>query len=146
LLALKRKAKAMDVKALTNELVRDEGMRTKPYLCTAGKLTIGVGRNIEDVGITEDEARYLLENDIRRVEGELDQAFPWWRQLSDRRQRALANMAFNLGAQRLRGFAKMIKALAGAQYEEAARQALDSKWSRQVGARAERIAAMIREG
>jgi lysozyme len=55
-------------------------------------------------------------------------------------------MAFNLGAQRLRGFAKMIKALASAQYDEAARQALESKWARQVGARAERIAAMIREG
>jgi lysozyme len=106
---------AMDVKELTEELVRDE-------------------------------ARYLLGNDIGRVCCELDQAFPWWRQLSDRRQRALANMAFNLGAQRLRGFAKMIKALASAQYDEAARQALESKWARQVGARAERIAAMIREG
>jgi lysozyme len=146
LLALKRKAKAMDVKALTNELVRDEGMRTKPYLCTAGKLTIGVGRNIEEVGITEDEARYLLENDIRRVEGELDQAFPWWRQLSDRRQRALANMAFNLGLGRLRKFRKCLAALEAGDYDEAAAEALNSAWAAQVGARAQRIAAMIREG
>jgi lysozyme len=143
---LKRKGMAMDVKALTDELVRDEGMRTKPYYCTAGKLTIGVGRNIEDVGITEDEARYLLENDIRRVCAELDQAFPWWRQLSDRRQRALANMAFNLGLGRLLKFRKCLAALEAGDYAEAAAQALNSTWARQVGARASRIAVMIREG
>jgi lysozyme len=105
----------MDVKTLIDELVRDEGMRTKPYHCTAGKLTIGVGRNIEEVGITEEEARYLLENDLGRVRDELDQALPWWRTLSG-------------------------------DYAEAAAQALNSAWARQVGARSQRIATMIREG
>lgn len=54
----------MNIEQLKKELIRDEGFRSKPYKCTAGKLTIGVGRNIEDNGITEDEAMYLLENDI----------------------------------------------------------------------------------
>jgi lysozyme len=136
----------MDVKTLIDELVRDEGMRTKPYHCTAGKLTIGVGRNIEEVGITEEEARYLLENDLGRVRDELDQALPWWRTLSDRRQRALANMCFNLGVGRLLKFRKCLAALEAGDYAEAAAQALNSAWARQVGARSQRIATMIREG
>ncbi len=136
----------MDVKALIDDLVRDEGLRLKPYLCTAGKMTIGVGRNLDDVGITEEEAHYLLENDIGRLRAELDQALPWWRQLSEVRQRALANMAFNLGLSRLLGFRKCLAALQAEAWDEAAREALNSQWARQVGARSARIAQMIREG
>ena len=51
-----------DMTSLENQLIDHEGLELKPYQCTADKLTIGVGRNIEDRGITEDEARYLLKN------------------------------------------------------------------------------------
>jgi len=131
---------------LINDLKRDEGVRLKPYRCTAGKLTIGVGRNIEDMGITEDEADLLLETDIKRVEAELDGALPWWRDLSDRRQEALLNMGFNMGIPRLMTFRNMLAALESGSFGRAAAEALNSKWARQVGARAERIAAQLREG
>ncbi len=131
---------------LIADLRRDEGLRLKPYRCTAGKLTIGYGRNLEDVGIFPDEAEYLLRNSTEGVLAELDRAMPWWRDMSENRQRAFANMAYNLGLDRLRGFRRMLAALQAGDYEEAARQALDSLWARQVGDRARRIAGLIGEG
>ena len=58
------------VKRLKDMLIRHEGLKLKPYLCTAGKLTIGVGRNIQDRGITYQEAMMLLENDIRLIKAQ----------------------------------------------------------------------------
>ncbi|WP_337997330.1 glycoside hydrolase family protein [Oleispirillum naphthae] len=131
---------------MKRELVRDEGLRLAPYRCTAGRLTIGVGRNLDDMGITAEEADYLLENDIGRAMADLDRALPWWRGLSEARQRALANMCFNLGVARLMRFEGMLADLEAGDNEGAAREAMDSAWARQVGPRARRIAAMLAEG
>ena len=136
----------MNLAILTDELIRDEGLRLKAYKCTAGKTTIGVGRNLDDLGISETEARYLLQNDILLVCAELDKALPWWRTLSWGRQHALINLSFNLGLVRLLGFKKMLTAMQMGQWVEAAAHALDSQWAKQVGARSQRIAAAIREG
>ena len=136
----------MDMDALKGDLARDEGCRLKPYRDTEGLLTIGVGRNLDDVGITSEEAYHLLESDIGWVMADLDRNAPWWRHLSEPRQRALVNMAFNLGWPRLSGFRNMLAALQAGDFERAAAEALDSKWARQVGARAARIANVIREG
>ena len=81
-----------------------------PYKCTSGKITIGYGRNIEDMGISEDEAEYMLSNDIQLCVTWLDKEYPWFKKLSDTRQRALINMLFNLGIPRFTGFRKMIRA------------------------------------
>lgn len=136
----------MNIENLTAELIVDEAMKLKPYHCTAGKLTIGVGRNLDDVGISPDEARYLLKNDIQRVCGELDAALPWWGKLSERRQRVLANMAFNLGIKGLLGFKNTLAAMQQGRYEDAANGMLASLWAKQVGNRAVRLAKMMREG
>lgn len=136
----------MNIEDMKSELRRDEAVRLKPYRDTVGKLTIGVGRNLDDVGITADEADYLLGNDIGRAVVDLDRAVPWWRGMSDARQRALVNMAFNLGLPRLMGFKAMLAALQAGDYPGAAREAIDSRWARQVGARAQRIAMMFAEG
>lgn len=126
--------------------MRDEGLKLKPYLCPAGKLTIGVGRNIEDNGITEEEALILLENDITRSAVELEERLPFFNRLDPVRKETLVNMAINLGITRLMGFQAMIAALANRDYELAATEMLDSKWARQVGKRAERLATAMREG
>lgn len=128
---------------LQRELIRDEGLRLKPYHCTAGKLTIGVGRNIEDNGITEQEALYLLDNDITTSRRELS-AYRWFVNLDVRRQEAVINMHFNLGLPRLLSFKKMIAALEEGRYEQAANEALDSRWATQVGERAVRIAQILK--
>ncbi|WP_346839811.1 glycoside hydrolase family protein [Microbulbifer sp. SAOS-129_SWC] len=135
----------MDTELLAQELERDEDLRLRPYRCTAEKLSIGVGRNLDDVGITEDEARYLLANDIRRTLADCE-TIPTFHRLSGVRQRVIANMVFNLGLGRFLGFRKMLAALEVCDWAEAAAQMLDSKWARQVGARAERLAEMMREG
>ena len=131
---------------LRADLQRDEGLRCEPYRDSVGKLTIGIGRNLDDVGITESEARYLLDNDISRVTRQLDQRLPWWTGLSEPRQRALANMAFNLGIEGLLGFKKMLAAMREGDFHKASDEVLDSKYARQVGQRAGRVSTLIREG
>lgn len=128
---------------LIADLRRDEGVRAKPYHDTVGKLTIGVGRNLDDVGLRDDEIELLLRNDVLAVMAALDRNLPWWRAMPEGAQRGLANMCFNLGWPRLSRFRRMLAALEAGDYDRAAAEALDSKWSRQVGPRAQRIAALF---
>jgi lysozyme len=123
-----------------------EGVESKVYKDHLGIETIGVGRNLKDRGLSEDEIDYLLTNDITIIENELDKAFPWWRDLDEVRQRALADLAFNMGIPRLHGFVKMLGGLQRRDYHAAAEELLDSKYAKQVGARSERVAGMIRTG
>ena len=127
-------------------LITHEGLRLKPYRDTRGKLTIGVGRNLDDVGITEEEALYLLKNDIKRVLDFLKERLPYWNGLTETRKMALVDMCFNLGPGGFLSFKRMLAALERGDYEQAAREMLDSRWARQVGRRAEELAEMMREG
>ncbi len=135
-----------DREQLLVELERDEGLRLKPYTDTVGKLTIGIGRNLTDVGLRAAEARQLCATDVAEVEVALDRHVPWWRAMSDARQRALLNMGFNLGWPRLAQFRLTLGHLEAGRYAEAADECLRSTWARQVGDRAERIAQQFREG
>ena len=134
----------MNLGDLKQQLIRHEALRLKPYKDSVGKLTIGVGRNLDDVGISEAEAMFLLESDIALVCADLDRVFPWWRQLSEIRQLVLADMAFNVGLPKLKGFRKALQAMQEARWDDAATEMLDSMWARQVGPRALRLAQMMR--
>ena len=123
-----------------------EGVRNKVYKDHLGIETIGVGRNLVDRGLSDEEVDYLLTNDITIVENELDNGLSWWRDLDEVRQRALAALAFNMGLQRLHGFVKMLDALQRRDYHAAADELLDSKYAKQVGERSNRVAEMIRTG
>ena len=129
---------------VVDDIKRDEGLRLKPYICTAGKLTIGYGRNIEDRGVTEEEAEYLLSNDLLLVTKQLRSKIDYFDDLPQNVQEALINMCFNLGITRLMKFKRMFKALEIGNYERAATESLSSRWARQVGARADRIAKKIK--
>lgn len=131
---------------LTDMLIQHEGLRLKPYRCTAGKLTIGVGRNLDDRGITPDEAMYLLANDIRDSRKELAGAFPWFSKLDSVRQAVLIDMCVNLGLPRLQGFRNTLALIGVGKYEAAAVEMLDSKWAQQVGNRARRLSGMMATG
>lgn len=126
-------------------LMCDEGFRSKPYKDTVGKLTIGYGRNLDDNGISKEEAEFLLKQDIKTARDELHN-FYWYEKLTINRQRALINMMFNLGLPKFRKFKKMIAAFEKRDYPIAADEALDSKWAKQVGGRSERVADLIRYG
>jgi lysozyme len=140
----------MNMDLLEQELTIDEGKRSKIYLCTSNKRSIGIGRNLDDVGLSEDEIQYLFKNDIARVCAELDRALPWWRNMSDARQRVLANMCFNMGlgnsTRGLLSFRNTLAAMQAGDYEKAAQGMGNSTWAKQVGKRADRLIEMMRKG
>lgn len=136
----------MDRNRLTIQLMEHEGVRYLPYRDTVGKLTIGIGRNLTDVGISRSEAIYLLGNDINKVIEQLDELLPWWRDLDEVRQRVLADMAFNMGIHRLLEFATTLGMVKAGEHADAAQQMLRSKWARQVGRRARRLSRMMETG
>ena len=136
----------MNREKLITELKRDEGVVLTLYKCSASKNTIGVGRNLDDRGITDEESDFLLSNDIDICVEELKSTFPWFKNLTDARKRVMVNMCFNLGLSRLMGFKKFLAAMEVADWEEAGVQMLDSKWSRQVGPRSTRLRDLLLEG
>lgn len=136
----------MNIAQLKQDLTRDEGVRLMPYVDSVGKVTIGVGRNLTDKGICASECDFQLTNDVNDVISSLDMAIPYWKNLSEPRQRALANMCFNMGLHRLLGFTNMLAAIRGGDFTTASTEALNSEWARQVGARAQRIAVLLATG
>ena len=131
---------------LIEELKRDEGVELKAYQDTVGIWTIGIGRNLQDVGVSMAEAEFLLATDIDVAVSELQRTFDWFEDLSDARQRVCVNMCFNLGLTRLLGFKKFLAAMEEGDWETAGGEMLDSKWARQVGARSTRLKDLLVEG
>lgn len=129
-----------------SQLKVDEGVKLKPYRDTVGKLTIGVGRNLDDVGISMAEVDALLDNDIATAEATAKTLFPTFDSLSDARKAVVVNMAFNLGQHRLAGFVRFREAVSKGEFEAAAKHMLDSGWASQVGNRAQRLAKQMRDG
>jgi lysozyme len=137
----------MSKQDLIRQIIRHEGFKKFPYRCTAGKLTIGVGRNIDDVGISESEALFLLENDIDRVTAEL-RSRDYFQAVEgdDVRSRVLIDMAFNLGIAGLDKFRRTLDAVKRKDFVEASDLMLESRWATQVGQRARRLAEMMKTG
>lgn len=137
---------SLDLQLLKSELLLDEGKRNFPYTDTVGKLTIGVGRNITDRGISDAEIDFLLDNDIQECFRALNERLPWWKLLDGVRQRVLVNMCFNLGINRLCAFHETLSCLQTGHWNLAAQNMLNSKWAGQVGVRAVRLANMVKTG
>ena len=152
---------------LIKQLVQSEGLRLEVYQDTLGIDTIGVGRNLEDRGITDEElatldfpnieavyehgitetdAAYLLENDVQIVEEELVRAHPCVDSLDSVRQLVLVDMAFNMGVPRLCKFKKMWAAIHENDFRTAAKEMLDSRWATQVKSRSVKLANMMHKG
>lgn len=137
----------MDKRTAAQVLIsQHEGFRAKPYRCTSGKLTIGIGRNLDDSGITLDEARALLDNDITRCEQELSAVLDFWSELSTVRQVALIDLCFNLGLSRLLSFRRMLAALRAGDGALAAAELRNSLYAAQVGQRSVTLAEMLSSG
>jgi lysozyme len=128
------------------QLARDEGCRLKPYLDTVGKTTIGIGRNLTDVGITIEEAHYLLSNDVARADRDVSRLIPWSAGLDGVRQAVLINLCFNVGIGKLLTFKKMLAAMEVGDWTTAASEMLSSKYASDVGDRAKRLAKQLVEG
>lgn len=139
-----------DRDALRQQLIAHEGThrqgnRLMPYVDSVGKITIGYGRNLSDAGISEAEARQFLDADINNAILDCT-VFPWFPDLDTVRQRAIVDLCFNMGLPRLKGFVKMLDAMARQDWTAAAHELLDSTYAQQVGKRARTLAAMLRTG
>jgi lysozyme len=131
---------------ILDQLKRDEGLRLTPYKDSVGKTTIGYGRNLDDVGITTEEASALLLNDIERATNDLSKQLPWIASMDSARQGVLLNMAFNMGIHALLGFKNFLALAEAMSYTDASDEMLNSKWAEQVGARAHRLSLQMRSG
>lgn len=136
----------MNKEDLVKLLIKHEGLKLKIYQDSVGKWTIGCGRNLSDIGITEDEADLMLMNDIDRSIYDLNFHLPWWQTLDPVRQMVMVDMTFNLGIFGLLTFKNMLAATKVGDYTEAARHLLQSKYAEQVGERAIELALMMKEG
>lgn len=131
---------------LASQLNIDEGRKRRLYKDTVGKLTVGVGRNIEDRGLRDDEIDLMLQNDITEAADIARALIHDFNGLDDVRQEVMVNMAFNLGATRLGGFKKFIAAVNRGDYSTASTEMKDSKWYTQVGERGVRLCNAMRSG
>ena len=135
----------MDIEKFKPMLKKHEGLRLKPYHCTAGKLTIGYGRNLDDRGITEEEAERLLHNDILLCSLQLDRDLHWWKHHPENVQMVLMDMCFNLGIAGLLEFKRTLGYIRDQKYSVAAVEMLKSKWASQVGDRAKELSVLIQD-
>lgn len=146
---------------LIEQLKRHEGYRQHSYRCTAGKLTIGYGYNLtanplrlssleinynQTHGIGKNEAERLLKLMIAKITDQLEEALPVINRIDTVRQDILINMTYNLGLVGLLKFKKMIAALEKKDYQKASIEMLNSKWSSDVGNRAQELATQMLTG
>lgn len=136
----------IDIVGITNDLKADEGYRQTMYFDSLGVPTIGYGRNLRNRGLNEDEASYLLANDIQAAIDDLQLHLSWFDALSPNRQKALVEMCFQLGIAGLLNFVNMLKDMASGDFKSAMKEALGSKWALQVPRRAARVADLILNG
>lgn len=131
---------------LQKEIERDEGRRNKPYECSEGFVTIGVGWNLDANGLPDDIIDDLLNRSLLKASEDCQTLYSNWYKLCSVRQRVLINMAFNLGRKGLAKFKKMNAAIHREDWDAAAEEMLDSKWATQVGDRAKRLHVIMRTG
>lgn len=137
---------------IVKRLTLHEGCVLEEYKCPAGYRTIGIGHNLEanplDCGkeITKEQAIKILNDDVKVCINQLHKNIPFYFSLDDERQYALLDMCFNLGIYRLLKFKKMLGAMFIGDYRGASKECLNSKYARDVGKRAERIAKLIEKG
>lgn len=148
---------------LVQRLCFNEGIRLRPYKCSEGKLTIGVGRcldtnpltddELKKIGhdcrsksITKDEAFYLLRNDIKKVIEQIERNFPWAKNMNNDRQYVLVDMIFQMGVLNVKKFKKTLQYMSSGFYKQASAELLNSNYYKQTPARAMRNSYCIREG
>jgi lysozyme len=131
---------------LIEQLKRHEGFRRKAYKCSAGKTTIGYGRNLDDVGVSHQEALDMLCSDIVNARTQVLDTFHYAIHIDGVRLDVLINMAFNLGIRGLLKFNKMHMAINEKDFTKASEEMLDSRWATQVGRRAIELSDQMRTG
>lgn len=129
-----------------------EGFREKPYHCTEGFPTVGYGKKLGPKNapldfysliVPEPVARFWLAHDIQQLQPDVSALCPG---IDGVRLAALVSMAYQLGLRGLKNFKKTLAALNAGEWNEASKEALDSRWARQTPYRAEVTAKMLLTG
>lgn len=126
----------LDLKLIKERLIQREGMVLSPYHCKSNKLSIGVGRNLQDNGITKEEALYLLDHDIQETINKLDKQWPIWSSFPQAAQHVCVDVVFNMGINTWMSFRKTRAYMEMGEWEKAGDELLNSKYAQQVGSRA----------
>jgi len=130
---------------LTQRIGRHEGRRHKSYKDSVGKLTAGIGRNLEDVAFTDEEIDLMFENDLARAKRGAE-TFYLYEMVNDIRREVLIEMVFQMGLKGVGKFKKFFRAAQARNWEAAHKEMLDSKWAKQTPARALELALIFRIG
>lgn len=130
---------------LKERLTRTEGRRNRPYVDMVGKITIGIGHNLTDLGLKDETIDEIFVEDLQRA---VEQAMtlPFYSNLNPIRQTVIIDMVFNMGIEKLLEFKKTLGYLSRGDYLGAADEMLLSTWARQVGNRAVELANILRSG
>ena len=131
--------------SLLSSVIVHEGFSRYIYLDSVGVRTVGFGRNLDDRGISREEAEMLLLNDLETSTEEAKK-FEFYENLTSNRQDVIVEMIFNLGLTRFKKFKKTIGYINQANHSAAADEMLDSKWADQVGQRAITLSNKFRAG
>lgn len=127
-------------------LKEQEGIKKFPYSDTKGKITIGVGRNLTDRGLSSNEIEYLLENDIIEAQNFIRTIIVGYDKLSENRKAVLVSMYHNLGPGGFRSFKRMIKAVNEGDFKAAAEEILNSEAAFELTNRYAELATMMELG
>jgi lysozyme len=134
------------LKSLKDLLVKHEGVRLYPYQDTTGHWTIGIGRNLTDSGLYQNEPYMMLDNDINYFTSKLESILPYFNKLDEVRKIVLVDMCFNLGIKGLLKFKDMLDAIRKKDWERAAEEIIDSLASKQTKNRYAELASMMKTG
>jgi lysozyme len=133
-------------KKLKDLILKHENYKQFAYTDTTGHVTIGIGRNLTENGISLNEALYMLDDDIQYFSSKLSHVYPAFDTLCEPRQIVLIDMCFNLGINGLLEFKDMLAALSDCNYSAAADAMKASKWYEQTGQRGEQDEQIMRTG
>lgn len=133
------------MRTIEDQLILHEGLRLKPYTDTVGKLTIGIGHNLTDKGLTQAQCVSILRDDLADTTSFLNSHCPWYANLDPIRQKAILDLTFNLMG-KLLDFHNMIAAIQAQDWNRAADELLNSTFAHQTGVRAQHLAQMLRTG
>jgi lysozyme len=131
---------------LRNLLIRHEGKRSMPYRCTMGRLTIGVGHNLEARPLSDLVQMMILDEDIDWTLKACVDAFAWFNSVDMVRQDVVVDMAFQIGIEGLKEFKNFCAAMSAQNYEKAAEEMMSSRWAKQTPNRALELQTMMRSG
>ena len=139
----------MNIDQLRDTLKIDEGVKYEIYNDHLGYPTFGIGHLVVEsdeehgkpVGtpVSEDRVNSVFEKDVAIMIDEAKKIFPNLDELPDEAQQVIVNMTFNMGRPRLSQFKKFIAGVNAGDWNKAAVEMMDSRWAKQVGARAERL-------